>query len=145
MGCRSVEGYIKYTSSNVPISLNYNCHDKVHEKASINCRKRIKNSRKKLTIISKNEFTASVFTDCVSANTIYINDTESSYLYQNACIERFNCSYRMEALDFYLFNNLNESNQLTEDGMKVYNTERPYYSVNDMTLFEYGQIAIMLC
>ena len=53
--------------------------------------------------------------------------------YQNAYIERFNRSYRNEVLDCYLFNNLNEVSKLTEEWIKVYNTERLHDSLNYMT------------
>ncbi|WP_407681427.1 integrase core domain-containing protein [Pseudidiomarina tainanensis] len=35
--------------------------------------------------------------------------------YQNAYIERFNRTYRDDVLDCYIFNNLNEVKQITED------------------------------
>ena len=41
-------------------------------------------------------------------------------------VERFNRSYRNEVLDCYLFNNLNEVRQLTDDWINVYNHERPH-------------------
>lgn len=62
-------------------------------------------------------------------------------LFQNASIERFNRSYHNEVLDCYLFNNLNEVRKLTEDLIKVYNTERPHGSINDMSFAKYRQVA----
>ena len=59
----------------------------------------------------------------------------------HAYIKRFNRSYRNEVLDCYLFNDLKEVNKLTEDWIKVYNTERPHDSLNDMTPAEYRQVA----
>ncbi|MBZ1392958.1 transposase [Psychrobacter pacificensis] len=44
-------------------------------------------------------------------------------------------------LNCYLFNNLNEISKLTEDWIKVYNTERSHDSLNDMTPAEYRQVA----
>ncbi|TGP50189.1 hypothetical protein EN873_26345 [bacterium M00.F.Ca.ET.230.01.1.1] len=52
-------------------------------------------------------------------------------------MERFNRSYRNEVLDCYLFNNSNEFRKLTNEWMEVYNYERPYASLNDMTPAEY--------
>ncbi|GAB2189795.1 hypothetical protein MAH1_14030 [Sessilibacter sp. MAH1] len=57
--------------------------------------------------------------------------------YQNAYIERFNLTYRSEILDLYPFNNLNEVIGVTEDWIKLYNTERPHDSLNNMTPTEY--------
>ena len=61
--------------------------------------------------------------------------------YQNAYIERFNRTYRDDVLDFYIFDNLHEVKQLTEDWIKLYNTERPHDSLNDMTPLEYRNAA----
>ena len=61
--------------------------------------------------------------------------------YQNAYIERFNRSYRNEVLDCYLFNNLNEVRQLTDEWIDVYNHERPHDSLNDMTPAEFKKVA----
>ena len=51
-------------------------------------------------------FTSITFTDWASANGIYVDYNEPSCPYQNAYIERFDCSYGNEVLDCYLFNNL---------------------------------------
>ena len=56
---------------------------------------------------------------------------------QNAYIERFNRTYRDELLDLYIFTNLNELIEMTNDWIKLYNTERPHDSLNDMTPTEY--------
>lgn len=85
---------------------------------------------KQILVDNGSEFTSSVFADWAAAHNIFVD-----------YIERFNRSYRNEVLDCYLFNNLNEVNQLTEDWIKVYNTERPHNSLNDMTPVEYRQVA----
>ncbi|EDU61076.1 hypothetical protein PROSTU_01057 [Providencia stuartii ATCC 25827] len=61
--------------------------------------------------------------------------------YQNAYIERFNRTYRDDVLNCYIFNNLNEVKQITEDWIELYNNERPHDSLNDMTPFEYRSAA----
>ena len=96
---------------------------------------------KQIRVDNGSEFTSSVFTDWASAHGVYVDYIEPGCPYQNAYIERFNRSYRNEVLDCYLFNNLNEVNMLTEDWIKVYNTERPHDSLNDMTPAEYRQVA----
>ena len=85
---------------------------------------------KQIRVDNGSKFTSSVFADWAAAHNIFID-----------YIERFNRSYRNEVLDCYLFNNLNEVSQLTEDWIKVYNTERPHDSLNDMTPAEYRQVA----
>ncbi|GAB2191578.1 hypothetical protein MAH1_31860 [Sessilibacter sp. MAH1] len=57
--------------------------------------------------------------------------------YQNAYIERFNRTYRNDILDLYLFRNLDEVFEMTENWLKLYNTERPPDSLNNMTPAEY--------
>ena len=96
---------------------------------------------KQIRVDNGSEFTSSVFTDWASAHGVYVDYIEPGCPYQNAYIERFNRSYRNEVLDCYLFNDLNEVSQLTEEWIKVYNTERPHDSLNDMTPAEYRQVA----
>ena len=57
--------------------------------------------------------------------------------YQNAYIERFNKTYRNEILDLYLFESLSQVEEITEEWIKAYNTERPHDSLNDMTPHDY--------
>ncbi|MDM1708507.1 integrase core domain-containing protein, partial [Thiopseudomonas alkaliphila] len=47
-----------------------------------------------------------------------------------------NRTYRDDVLDLYIFNNLNEVKQITENWIELYNTERPHDSLNDMTPLE---------
>lgn len=52
---------------------------------------------------------------------------------QNAFIERFNRTYRIEILDFYLFRTLNEARELTDRWLTEHNSERPHESLNNLT------------
>jgi putative transposase len=56
---------------------------------------------------------------------------------QNGYIERFNRTYREEILDMYLFRNIDEVQQLTDQWMREYNSERPHHSLGNLTPCEY--------
>lgn len=60
---------------------------------------------------------------------------------QNAFIERFNRTYCIEILDFYLFRTLNEVREITERWLHEYNSERPHGSLNNLTPEEYWLMA----
>jgi putative transposase len=51
---------------------------------------------------------------------------------QNAFIERFNKTYRHEALNTYLFENLREVREITENWITIYNKERPHSPLGRM-------------
>jgi len=51
---------------------------------------------------------------------------------QNGYIERFNRTYREEVLDMYLFRNLQEVQDITNEWIMDYNNERPHHSLNNL-------------
>lgn len=59
---------------------------------------------------------------------------------QNAYIERFNRTYREAILDSYLFNNIREVQQLTDQWLRHYNDERPHEALKNMTPRQYAQV-----
>lgn len=87
------------------------------------------------------EFTSDVFVNWAKAHGIIIDYIKPGCPYQNAYIERFNRTYREDILDSYIFRNLNEVKQMTIDWIEQYNRERPHESLNNMTPYEYRNVA----
>jgi len=56
---------------------------------------------------------------------------------QNAFIERFNGTFRRELLDAYIFENLNQVREMTEEWMEEYNYKRPHDALRNLTPKEY--------
>lgn len=58
---------------------------------------------------------------------------------QNGYIERFNRHYREAVLDAYLFFDLYQVKQLTEEWIKEYNERRPHEALNNLTPEEWNE------
>ncbi len=52
---------------------------------------------------------------------------------QNGYIERFNRLYREAVLDAYLFFDLDQARQLTQEWIEEYNKRRPHEGLNNLT------------
>ena len=57
---------------------------------------------------------------------------------QNGYIERFNRLYREAVLDAYLFFDLYQVKQLTDDWIEEYNERRPHEALNNLTPVEWS-------
>jgi len=57
---------------------------------------------------------------------------------QNGYIERFNRVYREAVLDAYLFFDLYQVKQLTEEWMEEYNQRRPHEALNNLSPIEWS-------
>jgi putative transposase len=67
---------------------------------------------------------------------VTINHIQPGKPAQNGYIERFNRTYREDILDQYLFSNLTEVRDLTDEWLIMYNGERPHSSLNNQTPWE---------
>lgn len=56
---------------------------------------------------------------------------------QNGYIERFNGSYRRGVLDVYIFKNISQVREITEEWRKDYNENRPHDALGGMSPIEY--------
>ena len=83
------------------------------------------------------EFCALGFQHWAKTNGISIDYIEPGKPAQNAYIERFNRTYREDILDAYVFENLEEVRQLTDQWIIEYNQVRPHQALGDMTPYDY--------
>jgi putative transposase len=79
------------------------------------------------------EFTSADFMSWCKKENITIQFTQPGKPMQNGYIERFNGSYRREILDAYLFLDLEEVRQLTEQWREEYNTKRPHEALSNLS------------
>jgi putative transposase len=79
------------------------------------------------------EFISKEFELWCKAECIQLQYIEPGKPMQNGYIERFNGTYRKEILDAYLFNELWQVRQLTQEWVYEYNTNRPHESLNNKT------------
>jgi putative transposase len=85
------------------------------------------------------EFTSKDFEWWCKEKGIKIQYIQPGRPMQNGYIERFNGSYRREILDAYLFFDLYEVRQLTQQWMREYNYHRPHEGLNGATPAEWRE------
>lgn len=88
------------------------------------------------------EFTAIAFTLWAKEQGIAIQYIQPGKPMQNGFIERFNRIYRESILDAYLFFELDEVRQLTEEWMEEYNERRPHESLDNRTPSEWREMLL---
>lgn len=90
------------------------------------------------------EFIAQTLSLWAKANDIRITFIQPGKPTQNSYIERFNKSYRNGVLSVYLFEDLEQVRQLTNEWVWKYNNIRPHDSLLDLTprqfLLKYGKV-----
>ena len=92
---------------------------------------------KKLRIDNGPELTSVRLADWAYDNDVELEFTEPGRPMQNGFIERFNRTYRTEVLDMYIFNELKEVQEITDNWVIEYNEERPHESLGNLTPKEY--------
>jgi len=73
------------------------------------------------------------FQNWAKQHNIFIQYIQPGKPAQNAYIERFNRTYREAVLDMYLFQNIQEVQNITDTWLKHYNEERPHESLNNQS------------
>jgi putative transposase len=85
------------------------------------------------------EFLGEAFVQWAKANGMAIRYIQPGKPNQNAYIERFNRTFREEALDQHLFACLEDVREAAWWWMVEYNEQRPHESLGDLTTVEYRQ------
>ena len=83
------------------------------------------------------EFISVALADWAETHGVLLDFIQPGKPTQNSFIERFNRTYRTEVLDLYLFSDLSEVREITNNWIIEYNEERPHSSLGMLTPREY--------
>ena len=75
------------------------------------------------------ELISQVLVDWCEENNVQLRYIQPGKPNQNAFIERFNKTYRVEVLNAYLFRSLDQVREITDGWLRIYNEERPHRSL----------------
>jgi putative transposase len=78
------------------------------------------------------EFLADRFASWCTDRGITLRYIQPGQPNQNACVERFNRTYRHEVLDAYVFESLDQVREISAQWMREYNEERPHDTLDGM-------------
>lgn len=90
-----------------------------------------------LRLDNGSELTAHAFVDWAKERAIALRFIDPGKPNQNAFIERFNKTYRTEVLNAYVFESLDDVQQITESWLIEYNEERPHESLGGVPPLTY--------
>jgi putative transposase len=85
----------------------------------------------KIRVDNGPEFTCWIFVNWCAQHGIIIQYIQPGRPMQNAYIERFNRTFRQDVLDAYIFEDLYQFREITEEWMEDYNNHRPHESLNN--------------
>jgi len=91
----------------------------------------------KIRVDNGPEFTCSVFVNWCAQRDILIQYIQPGRPMQNAYIERFNRTFRQDVLDAYIFEDLYQFREITEEWLEDYNHHRPHESLNNLPPLKY--------
>jgi putative transposase len=98
----------------------------------------------KIRVDNGPEFVAQAMEDWAERREIELTFIQKGKPYQNGLVERFNRTYREEVLDRFLFDNLRQTQAMTNAWMWTYNNERPHssllYNTPTQFLLKYGKL-----
>jgi putative transposase len=98
----------------------------------------------KIRVDNGPEFIAEAMKEWTKEREITLVFIQKGKPYQNGLVERFNRTYREEVLDHFLFDNLKQTQALTNAWMWTYNNERPHgglkYHTPTEFLLKYGKL-----
>lgn len=98
----------------------------------------------KIRVDNGPEFVAEAMREWAEKREIELKFIQKGKPYQNGLVERFNRTYREEVLDKFAFDNLRQTQLLTNAWMWIYNNERPHsgllYHTPATFLLKYGKL-----
>lgn len=84
------------------------------------------------------EFISNSFRKWLSDNKIEHVRIQKGKPQQNAVVERFNRTYREDILDSEIFSSIQHAQEITDNWVKDYNSNRPHESLDNKTPLEYA-------
>src|SRR5574341_826661 len=85
------------------------------------------------------EFLAGEFVAWCESRGIALRYIQPGKPNQNAFVERFNRTYRHEVLNAFLFEDLDQVREITDQWLRSYNEERPHDALGNLTPAEYRE------